>query len=164
MIRLSVVMGIILLAAVVPGSACAQDNAQTRQTLAGIDKLSVIVERLPESAEKISLSSDAIQTDVELKFVVAGLHVVPVDEHYNLPGKPYLYINVNLTPDAKVASVDVELRQNVRLERKSDLASVVTTWSLGTLMENPSEQTVRARVKEHVDAFLKAWTAANPKN
>lgn len=141
--------------------ARAQDTDATQRTLAGIDIVSVVVEHLPDGAKVLGLTEDNIQTDVELKLVVAGLHVVPEAEHYKLPGMPYLYINANLTPDGKVASVEVELRQNVRLERKNDLVTVVSTWSLGTLMEAPTDQRVRDRIKDDVDTFLTAWRAAN---
>ncbi len=145
-------------------SVHAQDNDAARRSLAGIDIVSVVVEHLPDGAKVLGLTEDNIQTDVELKLVIAGLHVVPAAEHYKLPGMPYLYINTNLTPDGKVASVEVALRQNALLQRKSDAVTVVSTWSLGTLMESPTDQRVRDRIKDNVDAFLTAWRAANTKN
>jgi hypothetical protein len=143
-------------------SARAQDNASTRQSLQGIDTVSVLVEHLPASAGTLGLAADDIQTDVELKLVTRGVHVVPQEDHYKLPGMPYLYINVNLAADGRVASVDVELRQNARLERKSDQVTVVSTWSVGTLMEDPTDTRIRQRIKDGVDTFLTAWLAANP--
>jgi hypothetical protein len=41
-------------------------------TLKGISALSVLVEELPDSAKALGLTSDTLQTDVELKLRLAG--------------------------------------------------------------------------------------------
>jgi hypothetical protein len=123
----------------------------------------VLVEDLPDSAKILSLSKDTIQTDVELKLRLAGIRVVTDDEDAKLPGSPALYVNLNLTDDARVAHVDVELEQNATLERNTLWTPRITTWSTGVLLSNPTAQGIRDAVKDHVDTFLNAWFSVNPK-
>ncbi len=139
------------------------DNESTRSTLKGINGLSVVVVDLPDGAMVLGLTKDSIQTDVELKLRLAGVRVMTLEEHLEVPGKPYLYIDLNLTKSARAASVDVSLHQNARLDRNGELAYGVATWNAGVLITNPTAQTIHDYVKDAVDQFLNAWLSVNPK-
>ncbi|MGO9641717.1 MAG: hypothetical protein ACLP1Y_10475 [Candidatus Acidiferrales bacterium] len=132
-------------------------------TLKGIRTVYVLIEDLPDGAKVLGLSGDAIQTDVELRLRLAGIHVVTQEEGLKLPGAPHLYVNVNLTDDARALGIDVQLAQNVLLERNSLFVPSAATWSKGFTGENPTAQIIRDRIKDLVDMFLNDWLSVNPK-
>jgi hypothetical protein len=132
-------------------------------TLKGISALNVRIADLSEDAKVLGLTKDAIQTDVELKLRLAGMRVVTMEEDFNLPGTPFLYINVNLTDTTKAGHIEVELRQNAQLERNGQLALAVTTWRTGGIFANTTAQHIRDSIKDSVDEFLNAWLSVNPK-
>jgi hypothetical protein len=117
----------------------------------------------PYRAKVLGLTTEAIQTDVELKLRLAGMRVVKRNESVQIPGTPYVYVTVNVSKDAKAASVEVILNQNATLERNGEFVFGVTTWSSGGLISNPNEQFIRGQIKDTVDEFLNAWLSVNPK-
>ena len=74
------------------------DNEGSRATLKGITTVHVLVEDLDNDAQTVGLTKEGIQTDVELKLVLAGMHVVTREEWLKLPGAPRLYVNVSVLP------------------------------------------------------------------
>lgn len=139
------------------------DNEYSRATLKGITAVCVVVLDIPmDSAKVLGLSKDTIQTDVELKLRLAGMHVVTVEEVIKSPGGPFVSVQVNLTPNAQAASIEVELDQGASLKRTAELA-YVRTWGTGVLLANPSPQIIRDKVNDRVDQFLNAWLSVNPK-
>lgn len=160
------VAAISLLAAFTLGAASrsipAISNRQ-QASLTGINSIFVLVERLPNGAKKLALSEEIIQTDVELKLRLAGLRVVTMAESVNLPGSPYLYVNLNVTSGAEAASIDISLHQDATLQRNGQRAGGVGTWTNEMLIANPSVQGIRNSVKDVTDKFLNDWLAANPK-
>jgi hypothetical protein len=141
----------------------AQESRFPNSTLKGIRAVSVLVEDLPDGAKVLGLTKNAIQTDVELKLRLAGMGVATEKEWLQLPGMPVLYINVNLTNPVIAASVDLELQQNIRLERNDMVVANVSTWDTGVLLANPTAQAIREKIKDKVDGFLNAWLSVNPK-
>jgi hypothetical protein len=118
---------------------------------------------LPDSAKILGLTKEIIQTDVELKLRQAGMRVMTREEGEKLPGSPAVYINVNLSDDARAANIGVELQQNAQLERNNLWTPDIITSSTGVLVSNPTAQGIRDFVKDHVDTFLNAWLSVNPK-
>jgi hypothetical protein len=143
-------------------STPAQDDT-VRATLKGITAVFVLVESLPDGAKKLGLSDETIQSDVELKLRLAGLRVVTVQEGLQVPGSPYLYVNLNVMDDAGAASIEIDFNQDATLERNGQHASGVTTWHKGMVVQLPSGQGTREHIKDLTDAFLNDWLAANPK-
>lgn len=141
----------------------AQSRPSSLPTLKGIDAIAVLVEYLPTGAKTVGLTEEAIQTDVELKLRLAGIRVVTEQAIVALPGSPYLYVRVTLTDTAEAASVEVELDQDVRLERDGQHVNGVGTWRKGIVLSNPSAQGVRNEVKDFVDRFLNDWLSVNTK-
>ena len=115
------------------------------------------------AAKVIGLNVETIQTDVELKLRLAGMHVATEKERLHLPGMPILYINVGLTSPPVAANIDVEFHQNVRLERNRSLVANISTWDRGVLLANPTAQRIRDLIKGKVDLFLNDWLSVNPK-
>jgi hypothetical protein len=146
-------------------SVRAQDSEFTRATLKDISAVNVLVEELSDGAKTLGLTTDAIQTDVELKLRLAGIRVVTLEEALKVPGGPILYVLVSVLPDGRAASIEIELHQNVLLERNGLRVVGMPTWNTRYLMwePNPTAQAVRNVVKDQVDVFLNAWLAVNPK-
>lgn len=157
-------------------SARAQDDAAkaafaaelTRGSLRDINTVLVLVEDFSNGAKVLSLSKDSIQTDVELKLRLAGMHVATLEEwsevpSKDVPGQTGLDVSVILTDDAKAAFIEVSLYQNVVLSRNGQVVLGATTWRKGILRTIPTAQVIRDIVKDIVDQFLNDWLAVNPK-
>lgn len=143
-------------------SAHAQQGTATRTELNGISAVYVVVEKLSDSANALGLSASGIQTDVELKLVLAGMHVVTREEGQKLPGRPFVYVRITLTKRAEAAFVAVELDEDAQLDRNNQHAFRVTTWDTGTICTRPTAEVIREIVKDDVGEFLNDWLAVNP--
>jgi hypothetical protein len=140
-------------------------RAQTEMnaTLKGISTVAVIVEQLHDEAKVLGLTTEMIQTDVELKLLLAGMRVVTQKEIMNFPGSPFVYVNVQLAGNFKAASIDLYLSQNAQLERNGQSATAVVTWFRSAIGTDPTAQDVRNMTKDLADQFLNAWLSVNPK-
>jgi hypothetical protein len=133
-------------------------------TLKGISSIFVLVEDLPSGARALGLTRDAIQTDVDLKLLLAGMPVVTPEDGTKLPGEPYLWVQVTVTGESQAANIAVAVRQDVRLERNGDHAFGAATWEMNLTIANPTAQDIRDYNKDIVDRFLNAWLSVNPQN
>ena len=137
--------------------------------LTGLKGVFVLVKELDPDASKIGLTKETIQRDVELKLRMAGIQTLTQQERYSEPGKPFLYINLNVTniSDSFVYNIFVELMQKVRLVRMPGLVHTGITWSKGSTGQvgrnKMPEQVIRNRIKHLVDAFLNDYQSVNPK-
>src|SRR4029077_15389637 len=132
----------------------ADDTVISRESLKGIQTVSVVIEDLDEDAKKVGLTEDNIRTDVELKLRLAGLNIA--GQNSTVPGNTYLYVNVKVLPPF-AANVTVELNQSVLLQRNGDLVIGSTTWELSGGLTNPTSERIRNLVKALADRFLNAW-------
>jgi hypothetical protein len=162
--------GILLLATTVAVTLRAQVvTVADQQTLRGIPGLSVVVESLSSAVESAGLHAADILTDVELRLRLAGINVLTPQESFKEPGKPYLYVNVNVVlldqPLDAIYHLSVEVRQDVFLTREVSVAAKASTWNTGTLgMVGRTEiQKIRDTTKVMVDTFIKAYLSVNPK-
>ena len=155
------ILAAMMVAALASAFVRADDTQPSRPSLKGIAAVNVLVEELPASVEALGLTDESIRADVEPKLRQAGIRVVTQKERLQLPGAPYLYVNVNVGRLA--ATIHVELRQNAFLERNGEIAPGVPTWSVDVLMEHVTGQAIRDMIKENVDRFVKAWLSVNPK-
>lgn len=159
----------ILLGLISASIGLAGDSSLSRKTLKGITALSVVIEDLGSKAPD-GLTQEQLQTDVELKLRMAGIHVSPPDE----PG-PYLYVQVTSDSSQNLAgrqtgyfyNVNLEFRQLVFLQRNKVVA-VASTWGLeGIGISGPgmtTVQTIRDLVGDTVDKFMNAYLSVNPKH
>jgi len=138
-------------------------RAQDPDGLKGINAVYVIVEDVPEAAKKLGLTTESIQTDVELKLLLAGMSVTTLADGHKLPGRPHVYVRVTLTKGAEVASIQVDLEQDAVLDRNAEHALSVMTWDTDYLLANPTAQRILDDVKDGVDQFMSAWLSVNPK-
>lgn len=138
-------------------------RAQDPDGLKDINAVYVIVEEVPEAAKIIGLTTESIQTGVELKLLVAGMSVTTLKDGHKLPGRPHIYVRVTLTKGAEVASIQVDLEQDAVLDRNAEHALSVMTWDSDYLLANPTAQRILDDVKDGVDKFLIAWLSVNSK-
>jgi len=153
----------VLSIAVCSPSIQTQDSGPFTSTLKDINAVFVVVEQLPDGAKILGLTKETIQTDVELKLLLAGIGVTTLEEGKKLPGRPFVFVNVNMTNNVKAANITVELDQDALLARNGRPVPSVQTWSTVVLLTNPDAQAIRDAVKELVDKFLNAWLSVNPK-
>jgi len=147
------------------------DEVLTRPSLVGLKGVFVLVEDLPDVAERAGLSKTQLQTDVELRLRQGGVPVLSQEQRRTAPGNPTLYVNVNVlqvSPEFYAFSALMELEQNVQLLRAPSITQVgVPTWSatgtLGTWSRDNFSDKVRQRVKDMTDQFVNAYLAVNPK-
>jgi hypothetical protein len=84
-----------------------------------------------------------------------------------MPGKPYLYVNVNVMPDFEglvVFSIIVELNQKAALQTDGSLVTVAT-WSAGQVgaVGRRRLDSVRDVVRDLVDKFINAYLSVHPR-
>jgi hypothetical protein len=137
------------------------NNKYSRESLAGIASLGVVVEELPTPATKLGLTKEAIQTDVELKLRLAGMEVDSTNH------AQYLYVEVNVLAAnnrSNAVNIHVEMAQAVTLHRDAAILTTAATWSISELATNVyTAQDIRDLIKDQVDRFLNAWLSVNPK-
>ena len=146
------------------GAARAGDSEVNRLSLKGIPAVRVLVEmREPEEDWK-GLTRPQVRTEVEERLRRAGIAVTTER------GTPYLYVNVEAVKDTALQVygyiIDVELRQAARVMRNPDIVVFADTWSIhsiGTVGEADLAHHLRVKLSTHVDLFVDAYLAMNPK-
>ena len=146
------------------GAARAGDSEVNRLSLKGIPAIRVLVEmREPEEDWK-GLTRAQVRAEVEERLRRAG---IPVTIQR---GTPYLYVNVEAVKDTALRVygyiIDVELRQAARVVRNPDIVVFADTWSIhsiGTVGEADLAHHLRVKLSTHLDLFVDAYVAMNPK-
>jgi hypothetical protein len=146
------------------------DTPNERVTLAGLTGVHVVVDEVGPEAEGLGLTRSALQAEVEQRVRQAGLRVFTPGDAMASAGRPTLHLRVTLlksqgVPPIHFYSVDLALRQQIRLARDRAIESFAITWSdsrdLGAV-EPTRLSIVRAAVRAQVNQFLQAWQTANP--
>ena len=138
-------------------------------TLHGLSGVGVLVEKLPAEIEKEGLTTNQLQIEVELKLRAAGIKVFARENSPNVPGEPYLYVNININiakteSDVYPYSIDAMLIQQVYLIRHPQPTVYAVTWSTGGVGSISKEFVgqLRSSVEDIVDIFIKAYLSENP--
>ena len=146
----------------------AVDDAITRQSLRGVRALDVRVE-LEGAYNALGLTSDDIQTDVELHCRQAGVEI------NKALIEPFLYIYVHVMQekfksgqpsDDYAVKIEVKFHQRATLTRAPEIRLVATTWEVGSLITGSSDglrSLCRDSIRNKVDKFLNAFLEQNPK-
>lgn len=144
--------------------------AEQRSTLAGLKSVGVLIERLQADAEALGLSTDALQTDVELRLRRSGIRVLTNAEMKHDPGAPYLYLGVNFQCSADLPlcaqSINLQFTQSVILSRDPTIESFGSTWDknvVGMIGRKVFASSTRQAVGDLVDQFLNDFLTVNPK-
>src|SRR6266446_4569440 len=136
------------------------DDETARATLRGVAGVQVVVERLKLEVERHGLTSQQLQTDVELRLRKAGIPVLTDQERRKIPGQPWLYVTVNVFLDSDelaglvVFDIDVTLYQWASLDADASSA-IVATWATAYFGRVGVRHlhTLREEVRDQVDRF-----------
>jgi hypothetical protein len=142
------------------------DSKDSPLSLRLIKGVLVVVEDLPTKVEKTGLTSDQIQTYVEAKCKRAGLKVLSTEESLNMAGYPILAVNIDLKKiqgnGHYLYAIHLGLHQNVHLERDPQIMIIgATTWTTSSYGLGKEVRSMRVRIKNHVNEFINAYSAAN---
>ena len=149
--------------------AGALDTPNERVSLDGLTGVHVVVEDVGAEAERQGLTRVGIQAEVEQRLRKGGLRVLTAAEALASVGRPTLDIRVTLfkpreAPQLYVYSIDLTLRQQIRLVRERSIESFAITWSenrdVGAV---PAARlsVVRDAVRAKLDQFIRAWQTVN---
>lgn len=149
--------------------APALDTPNERVTLAGLTGVHVVVNELSAEAEREGFSRSSLQAELESRLRQGGLRVLTATEALKSVGRPTLDLRVSLIPSGEapqlyVYSVDLALRQHIRLTRDRTIESFAVTWSdnreVGVVRAGHLSA-VRDAVRAKVDQFITAWQTVN---
>jgi hypothetical protein len=167
MIRARRIVSAIVVLVLLPVVVWGFENKRTRETLRGINGVSVVVEAIEPEIEKAGLTREQIKTDVEQKLFVKGLNVLTPET-----GGAFLYVGLLIVKHEKLSSyfqvdlylytIELKLNQGVFLERNKK-PTTATTWSIVALGANKDVGVIRNAIKGCVDIFLSSWLSVNPK-
>jgi hypothetical protein len=153
---------LILVFFVIPKQVFSQNDVN--KTLQGFNTLKVLVESLKPEMERLGLTEEQIQTDVEIKLRKTGFNVKGKDQIF-FP-LIYLYINLqSIHSDSGLVTYNLEtsLEQEVLLDRNKTIDTIASTWSTsvtGNVGRNNVRQ-LRDVISDQVDEFINNWLKAN---
>jgi hypothetical protein len=138
----------------------AQASGSRPSSLKGLPGFHVVVERLAPKVEEAGLTQQDLQSDVQSRLEEAG---VPLSKDAPV----LLYANVAVVCSDLVCAynVNLEVQQAVHPVLHPEAGPLLaTTWNTGTTgLTDRRLRSIRDRVGEQVDQFLKAYRTANPK-
>jgi len=145
------------------GAAWAGDSEINRRSLKGIGSVRVLVE-MRNLDEDGALQPGQVRAEVEKQLRRAGIALTAQR------GTPYLYVNVEAVKHADLPLygyiVDVELRQAARVVLHPEIVVFADTWSIhsiGTSAAADLASHLRVKLATHVDLFIEAYLAMNPR-
>ena len=161
-------IAVLVLVAGLVSPTSATDLPEGRETLAGLTGVYVSVQEMKGDEERIGLALSTLQTDVEVKLRQAGIRVLAKTEWGVAPGAPQLHLHVVAVRRGEwpyVVSIFLEFYQDVLLARKPTMALRAPTWMTSShgILGTEGLPLTREKVRDHVDEFINAYLAANPK-
>jgi hypothetical protein len=138
-----------------------------QKALVGLKGVHVLVEAISPEVERIGLTRNQLQTDVELRLRKAGVRVLTQKECFETPGMPYLYVLIHIGfikhLDGYIFATTVSLKQTVRLAGGGQtIGSIWEGRGLGFVGPEKIGQ-IRGMINDRVDDFINDYLAANPK-
>jgi hypothetical protein len=143
-------------------------SAQPRETLCGLKGVMVFIEDIDSDVEKYGLSKNLLQKEVESRLRHADIPVLTANEAFNMPGRPYLYLNLT-THDTGVElysySIRIELNQDVSMIRNPSIKASATTWIANVvgIVGAQNLPAVTEDVTQLTNQFVRDYLAANEK-
>jgi len=167
--RIAFIIGMVITLMTLSSTGWAIDDKFSRETLRGLNGVYVAVEDLEPEIERLGLTKNQIQTDVELKLRLAGIKVLTGEEWRREKGRPYLYIQVRVLESSLSGlfhlNINIEFSQNVRLIRDPSIITLGSTWGVDAVGEVGRKKIyqIRNHIKDLLDKFINAWLSVNPK-
>jgi hypothetical protein len=134
------------------------------ESLHGIDRITVLVEKLDGDSINSGVTEDSLRTQVELELRRTGIKVAAID------GTPVYYLRLTTVVSSsglRCYSLETSMLQNVTLVRNPSVVVInASTWSLqftglASLSIYPGE--VRKNLSVLLDKFLNDYLSVNPK-
>ena len=161
-----------LVVTVLVSPGLAQEAPTASATLRGLTGVDMVVEEVPAEleVEEARLGPSAVQEDIESQLREGGIRVLSDEEWQAAPGQPWLFVRVQmLRPQAArrafVYVISVDLMQQVGLARDPGIDAVGMTWRTGEIgtVSAINVSRVRDSLRTHVDTFINAYWAVNPR-
>jgi hypothetical protein len=131
--------------------------------LKGLKGVNVIVEPLQPDLKSIGLTSDKVQTSVELTLRRNGIRVLSPQEQLDYRGMPAFYVSVIGSKTSY--SFSVSLLETTRLERNPYITFLGTVWyEYAGGQHGGDSEYVANHVVRKVEMFCNDYLKANPKN
>jgi hypothetical protein len=138
-------------------------ETRSRDALRGVEAVRVLVETTPFAAQH-GLSAERVAAAATERLRAAGLRVL-TDEEAGAKRVPVFFVRIMLfeAPCAYTYSVDVQLRETVRLARAPESETTAATWQNGghALTAPRDERRVFEGTQSFLDYFAREYAAAN---
>ena len=149
------------------GSPCL--GGSQKETLHGIKNIEVVVQKMKSyEAKKLGLTENVLQTEVELKLKTVGINVLSEEESFDIPGSPWLNVNVTLIKNPSGGlffNIVIMLHQDAILRNNPEKSFDAVTWhneSMGYAPDNTLAEQIRDALKGQVDRFTNDFLSVNP--
>jgi hypothetical protein len=143
-----------------------------KESLRGVAGVQVIIETMKPVMERMGLTEQLLQTDVELRLRKAGVPVLSQAERLPLPDMPWLYVRVAGLEDRTTSghllgyayAIVVGFYQNVLLARDFSPYPGARTWDAERIgiTSRDAGRVIRDAVGDLVDQFINDYLAVNP--
>ncbi len=167
-----IVFTAVMLGTSLTGSPRTLYNAEPgRASLRGLKNVYVSVQYDAPFEPRYGLAKEDLRSEVELTLKVNGIRALNRREWNSTAGKPFLFVHVvgnTLNPNKREAScfytVNVELIQQVGLERNPNVRCEGVTWSEATTIVLPYDKlrTIAVQLADLTADFARAVEEANP--
>jgi len=140
--------------------------AEPQDTLRGLKGIMVFVEDIDSDVENHGLTKVLLKRKVESRLGQAEIPVLTADEAFNMPGKPYLYLNLT-THNTGIGlysySIRIEFNQDVCIIREPSVKTTATTWNADVvgIVGAANLPAVTEDVIVLTDKFIRDYLAAN---
>ena len=143
-----------------------------RKSLQGLKGMFVLVEHIEPEAEREGVRASELQARVELNLKLAGIKVFTEEELHKSPGQPYLYVRVTYRklmtnlPIGAAIDIELQLRQNVFLERDAAIDLPALTWQGGMLVTVGIGDLTKGlfnSIDHLTEQFISDYRSVNPK-
>ena len=138
------------------------------EVLKGINRLDVSIEFLSDGARKIGLTDERLRTVTELRLRKEGIAILErvdkmtLEEMKKFLRTPNIYVNASVAGNA--FHVDLEIHEQVSLDRDKSIECVATSWGRGvTGIHTNDPEYIISSLGELLDVFLNDYYKANPK-
>ena len=163
-----IVLSLLTVVVIVLPSAQAGTEIETLRDIRGIN-VSIDI-RFAEGVND-SLNNTMIKTYVESLLNNEGITLLSEEAFFATHGSARLRLNIQIAEHTKnntiyAYNIEVELRQNVLLERNRKISFSSPTWEeqvTGIVFRDHVEETVKDSAKSLMGRFLDAYLSVNPK-
>jgi len=161
--------GLLIATTVVLLPASVQSQGSKRESLRGIKALAVVIEDLSPDTEQAGFQKTQLKTDVEMRLKEKGIQLVSEPETAGKWDGPILNVRLQTVKhdrqNIEAISIILQLRQKVRLTRKSGAEVLAVTWQSDRLGSVDKAELPLARkiLVSMVDSFISDYSAVNPR-